>query len=693
VTDAESNELMDGQNVHPSGRQSPQGDSDTMRSPGTANRFLPLERLRGQNWSAIRGSKWVLLIEVAFVALWALYFTRPYRNMDTLSVPGGREYLAAIKMHTVWERAQDCGLCALWYGNLGGGFPAVLDPAASTLHPLVMVTTLLWGVVNGSKLALIAIFIMAGLGQWWQASVLGLRWPSRIWGGAMAVVAGYLAARMELGAFSLVLSTATAVLVFPAIIELARAKSMKAVVVLAVILALIAVGGNGYVQVGLVFTLPAGVFLVPWERQQVVRFLRRFAIAVGLALLLAAPFLIPFMHFLPSFSKDFDVSFKGAQPFAYVPLNLVIRDMGFYLSDVLEKLPWPSHFANYVGWIPILLALLGLFRARSSEERRAVAFLGFAALLALWTASGTPLMWLVKIVKVQWFSQLIGGVRYTSFIAGLAIPPIIGMAAIGLDQLLDVAKWRIHLSLRGEGPVEGRWSFDIRWLLVIPLVISLNQARNFSKTWITTVKIDPSLARVLAALHTPSLEWVNVPLGEHFFVEPAIAEDLKLSNDFSRTWHWRDRPLPQPVLEANRDGPPAGMAEKTVVEGVHIHAVVDRQEYAAVMHPDGSQTACSAHGTGANIDVSCSTARTGSLVVEENSWSGWRVSIDGEPARLREEDWLSVEAPPGEHTYSFRYRPWDVALGIALLLVGVVASSWLLWRSPQEGGIPPQATP
>jgi len=646
-------------------------------------------------WSRIVDSRGFLVVELAAIVLWAVYFTRPYLDMDPAIVPAGREYLSAIQTHSVWQRFEDCGLCGLWYGNVRGGFPAFADPVASTLHPLVIVTTLIWGIVNGSKVALVGVFALAGLSQWWLGHLLGLRLPSRLWGAAMAVVAGYLAARMELGAFSLVLSTASAVAVFPAMLYLTREMTWRGVIPLAVILALLAVGGTGYMQIGLIFVLPAAVFLVPLERDNLTRLVRRFAQAVGLAMLLAGPFLVPFVHFLPQIAKDFDTSFSNAQPLAYVPLNLVIRDITFYLSNALGKPPWPSHFVNFVGWIPVILAAYGVFSARDPRMRRAIAFLAIAAALALWTASSVPLAWLVKIVKLSWLTQLIGGIRYTSFIASLAVPPILGLSAIGLDRLLSARKRRFRLSLEGAS-VAASISLDVRWFLLVPLLIAVNQARTFSSLWIGTKGIDPYITSVVNALKTPGLEWVNVPFGEHFFVTPAIGADLKLSGDFFRTWHWKDRPIPQPVLEANRNGPPGGMVEQSIVEGIHIHAPVERQEYAAIVHADGSRTACTARGTGGDIDVSCAATQGGALVVEENSWAGWRAEVDGKPAELLDGGWLSVNTQEGSHTYAFRYRPWDVPLGIVLFVVGAGLSVWLAFRerrteraqssaSPEEG--------
>jgi hypothetical protein len=625
-------------------------------------------------------NKLLLGLEVLIIIIWALFVSKPYLDMNPNVVPIGREYLSAIQMNHVWDNARECGSCALWYGNVRGGFPATVDPTSSVLHPLIIGTTLAWGVINGSKMALVGIIIIAGVGQWWLGYILGLRRSVRLWTAALAVIAGHVASRMNLGAFSLVMSTGSAVLVFPAMVYLARTRSRKAVIVLAAILAIVAVGGTGYIQMGLVFTLPAAVLLVPWERETFVFFMRRCAQALGLAVLFAAPLLVPFIHFLPQFAKDFDLTFASAQPLGYVPLNFVIRDIDFFLADVLGKPPWPAQYANFVGWVPVILAVWGLFGGRNKDEWRSTIFLGVATFLALWTASAVPLEALIKVVKVDSIARLLSGIRYTSFISSLAVPPLLGLTALGLDKMLDQISRRIRLSLESKTESSVQFRLDPRWLLIIPLVIALKQAKDFNSQWIGTHKIEPYINQVIEELKTPNLQWVNVPFGEHFFVEPAVAGGLKMSVDYFRTWHWDGKPLPPALLEANRHGPPEGMTELKVVDAFHIHTAQSNAEYASIQHPDGSTTICAATGTGGDIDVACDAAQDGQLIVTENNWTGWRAEIDGESVELSEGTWLTVNALAGAHTYSFRYRPGDVTVGFLLLLVGIVISGWWIWR-------------
>ena len=343
----------------------------------------------------------VLTAELAFLALWTLSFARPYLDLDPDVVPLGREYLSNIQTHFVWSRAASCGWCAMWNGSFRGGYPALADPHGSMLHPLVIVTTLGWGVAGGGE---------AGHGR----GVLPRRaepsggsvassdwagWPAS-WSACMVVVAGHLAGKMEAGNFGLLLSTAATALVLPPLLALGLdgGRSRRMAVVLGVTLALAAVAGQAYMQIGLLLMLPV-VFLArrhsTWnvsragDRWPVLtdlpRLLRSLILAGSIALLLAAPFIVPTLHFLPQFGKDADATFRSAQPLAFVPLNLVINTHDFYLDQALNKLPFPYLYVTFVGWGPVLLAVVGLvalWTGKAGDElwrsRRAATFLAAA---------------------------------------------------------------------------------------------------------------------------------------------------------------------------------------------------------------------------------------------------------------------------------------------------------------------------
>jgi hypothetical protein len=614
--------------------------------------------------------------ELLIIVLWTLVITAPYLNFDETAVPIGREYLSAILSHHVWIRALECGWCALWNGSVAGGFPAFADVHGSMLYPPVIVTTLLFGVLNGSKLMLVLAFGMCGLAQWWLARVLELGPVARVWSACMAVAAGRMAGALQLGFFGVAISIAACALVLPPLIATIRTGSRRSAVLLGAALGLAALAGQGYLQIGLMFTLPAALIGLV-GRPNFGLLARRLGLAVLLAFLIAAPFVVPFGHFLPQFAKHVDPNFTSTQPFAFVPLNLVIDDPSFYLNDALKKLPFPAHHVNFIGWIPVLLALWGLTLGRNGDERRTIALLAALVVLPLWIASAGPLAWLAHNVPITWLAEQFAGIRVPSYIAVLAIPPLLALAALALDRLVVATAGWATVAVSRRDIASRPVLIDLRWLLVIPLLAALANARSFGTNWIYTQQLIPEIPRLVESLRTPDLQWVEAPFGEQAYMERAINMGLKLSYGY-QTWLWRGRPPPEPVMQAIRVGEPTDMTRVGVAGGVPLYVALPGREYAAVTLDDGSRAICSARGIGGNIDVSCATRQSGVLTVKENMWSGWKVWIDGHPAALEPGRWLAVNVPAGSRTIQFRYQPWDVPLGLLLCALGV-GLAWHQW--------------
>ena len=86
-------------------------------------------------------------------------------------------------------------------------------------------------------------------------------------------------------------------------------------------------------------------------------------------------------------------------------------------------------------------------------------------------------------------------------------------------------------------------AFDLRWVLAVPLLFALGDAREFTRYWIKTERESPDVARVVEALRTPDLQWVDIPFGEHFWTERATAAGLKMSQGIHR-WRWNGHRCP-----------------------------------------------------------------------------------------------------------------------------------------------------
>jgi hypothetical protein len=613
------------------------------------------------------------LIELTVIGLWAMWVGRVLLDFNPQVWPQGRELGSQLSASHFWTRLQHCGLCALWNSNVNGGYPALADIFADKLHPVVALTTLAWGVINGTKISFIASLWMGGVAQWWLARSLGVGRVARLWSAFIVVVGGHLVGRAEIGAYNLTLSIAASSLALAAAVHLGGSGTRRASVLLALLGAMAIVAGQGYLQLALLCWAPALLFFL-WDEDLRLRPVwREFGLAFGLAILLAGIFIVPVAHFWPNLSKFNDTNFESAQELAYLPLNLVISDWKFYNSDALGKLPFPYLYNLFIGWTPILLAVLPL-RFAQRKHYPALFCLATGAGLMFVFASAAPLKWLAA------FLPEIAGFRHPPLIASLAVPAILGLAAYGLDGLLKI-EWP-QIILRQPTATGRALSVSLAWILVVPLVMSLRAAYTWNQGFIKVDDLRP-VYKAVESLHTPSLQWLTLPFGEHYWVEPALNADLKVA-DVIWAWGWKDRPAPPARLIASRDAQPPNTTAIGQITDVPVYedATIN---YAYILAGE-AVTPCPATGSGGDLIVKCSTATPGQLIVQENSWTGWQVWRDGARVELADNDWLGAEAPAGEHTYEFHYRPWDVPLGLLLTVIGLGLCLWLWARAP--AGVP-----
>jgi hypothetical protein len=397
-------------------------------------------------------------------------------------------------------------------------------------------------------------------------------------------------------------------------------------------------------------------------------------LAAVIALLLSAPLLLPLMRFSPNIAKYMDPEFRSVQPLQYFVLNLVINDIVYHRSELLGKFPYPYLYTLYIGWVPVLLAAYGITRIKRDSRTHIFRFLIAAIILAFLVASAILLKPLTEIFPA------LAGIRHPPQIAGLAIPLILALSAYGLEKLISL-RWP-DLFMYFEKTKSKQGLFSLRWILLIPLFFSLKSSYNFSQIWLYTTRRDPEIYRLLSTLKTDTIQWVEPPFGEHAFVEPAVAMGLKLSPGIM-TWTWRDHAYPATFRYLSRAGKPQ---EPVVLKGkIDTFSLYEGPEvnYAEVYLGE-ERLPCKASGSGGTISVSCNTEKSGTLVLQEYTYPGWQVWMDGRKAPLIfDETWLKVQAPAGTHQYTFRFLPWDVPFGIALSLCGLIASVYL-WRNPKK---------
>lgn len=626
--------------------------------------------------------------ELAVLALWTLGVARPYLNRDPNALPVGGDFVVTTLNHHLWVHARHCGTCALWNGDIRGGAPAFVDTLGASLHPVVIVATLLWGVVNGAKATVVVCFFCAGLAQWLLARALGFGLTARLWGTGMAVAAGDMFGPLVGGLVPVVIANAMFALLFAAAVRLARGGGRRLTVLVGTLIALLAVSGQGYAQIGFLLALPAFAILIAGRDGRWRRITREFALAAGLGILLAGPLLVPLAHFWPHWTKLGDPSFSRDQPLRYLPLNFVIDDGAFYRNPLLGKQPFPEWYLNYVGWPAVALAVVGVAVLARRRQTRLAAFLGIYLIVVLWIASGAPFRWLFAHANAYpGIRAFAAGIETPSLIAGLAICPLLALATAGLDGLLRRPSPDRCLVLTLGTARSDRSPLlvvDHRLLVTIAAVLALFQVRSTGRPWLGTTPAPTSeIAQVLDALHTPDLQWVQPPYGEGTWITQALDQGYKLAF-YHRPWDWNGRPNPTPVLVASRTDQPGLVLQAKLRDGLAIYSAPPGQEYAAIGHPDGSRTVCAARGEGGDLDVTCDAPRPGVLVVQEHAGAGWTTQVDGQARSLANAGpWLSVAVPAGHVRVQLRYRPWDVPAGVALLLCGLAIGGYWLVRPPK----------
>jgi hypothetical protein len=610
--------------------------------------FDPITSLTTKPIVSPRSRSYILnnILPVVLIVGWALWVGRGYLDFNPLAYPNGGDFPLQVYSHFGWYSLRECGTCVFWNGVINGGQPTFAEVQGASLHPLIILTTLLWGAINGAKVVLVTSLITLGLSQWWLSRVIGLGPLAGLWGALFAVVGGHIADRMAGGLMNVVFSLASATLILPPLVDLIHNNNRRAAVLVGIFLGLTFLSGQGYIQIAIILGLFPALGLYLFSHNGNARDIRAaLFFAVSLAVLLSAVLWLPVLQLLVATTKYGDPHIAYAQSFDIIPLNLVLRQ---------EK-------SLFIGWIPILLALSTLHLV-PNEKKKLVWFFFLSIGLIFLVSSSTFLQFMHK-----YFDQ-IGMLRFTDNMTILAVPFLLALSAWGLDRLLQ-SPVCVSLKTRSE-----TINIHFAWLLFPALLLlALPPVYEFSRwRFETHVVIRPE--PVMQWLETEYTELVHLPTPDFEWMPLAIERGLKLTGVW-RPWFWKDRGQPSAHLEVNRD--PVENPEQ-VIDNLYLLRH-EQNRYAAVYTPDGGFFPCQAKATGGHIDVSCTNDRPGKLVVMENYFSGWNAWVDGKPVPFFKDTWLKVDAPAGHHTYTFRYRPWEVWVGLALSLIGIVIAG-LAWR-------------
>ena len=607
-------------------------------------------------------------LEILPLILLSCFIAAPYLDFRPNYYPNGYEFHAVTVTHYVWNLLPKCGTCVLWNGLLNGGMPAFAEVLGAVLHPLVILTTLIWGVINGSKIIVLAGLIMSGISMWWFAKELEVGRLSRIWISLFGVVGGHLIGRMESGNILFTFSVASASLLFPMVLRLYKKPTNRRISLLAVLMALTWLSGEGYIQLGVVLSwFPAFLWLLYEYGKKKQEKLIAFGKSLLISGLLCGILILPAAHFMiHDMDKPSCPDFQDVQPMRYLPLNLVIGDSALMGQTYLGMDTFPYAHINFIDWTPVIFAIIAGYFVLQQKNKKVYAAIYLSVLLAVVFTSREIYLFLAPFFPSLAKICSMGGS------SSLMVPPILVMAAWGLDRLFDL-KWP-KITMGGGQKGEMTKSVSLKWLILIPvLVLSFKNVIPFDKNYLNVHKVEIS-EEDLAFARLNDTQWVHPPSGGDWILT-LLNENRKMIM-WDRHVVWKDR---QRL---------AGYIQLTDNPGDDVEIVSHEENFDVVKRPDelyasvktGNDTIkCEAVSLGGNIDVTCDTPSQGILTVLEYQYSGWYAWVDGQPQSFLGGDWLSVNAPSGNHVYSFRYRPWDVYVGALFSLIGIGIIFWL-WR-------------
>ncbi len=601
-------------------------------------------------------SRLLTAVEIILILAFALWVGREYLDFDEAVWPTGYEFGTSIRTHYYWIKFEECGLCFLWDGSIKGGAPSMVDLRGSWLHPLVGISTILFGVINGSKAVILVCLFLAGLAQWWIARQLNAGVIPRLYTASLAIVAGNLAASMNMGDIGRLLSHVSAVLALGAGTQFVNHCCKRNAILFSLFTVLLIISGQGYNQAGFFLAIfPSLIVLIKTNVWKEKSLFINYVLAGSLIILVTGFFLVPLFHFLPQLYKDIDPNFNAAQPIQYIPINLIIDNYKYYSQEIFGMLPYLSLYSIYIGWIPILLALTSFVFLRK-DNWRIYAFFGLSTVLVLLASSGITFKALSIITKMSY------GFRHPSVISGLLVPLVLGMVSFGLDRILKMnflnPKFQLPNMLRNK-----KININLTFIILLaPLILSIRSAYLLGHPWFSTSRFPENESTFLKNVELDHTEWIKIPYGTHFWVIPLLENNLKVGEAF-RDWSWKEKIDPPPFLEIDDQ------------MNITYHY---ENEYASILFA-GESIPCIAHANAGTIKIHCNSASGGILTVMENYWPGWKVWADEKPVELStDQQWLTLYAEPGEHDYVFRFLPADVLIGFILTLLGIGLAVFML---------------
>jgi hypothetical protein len=608
------------------------------------------------------------IAEATFLLLIWYHFVSSFIGTDKIQIGG--EYGVHIISLQNWSNALTCGLCMMW-GNMVGGMPVFADPYGAFQHPLVMITTLLFGPLRAANTTLaLSIFVM-GFAGYLFCHTFQLHRVVRMWITVTMIYGGLIAGRLQIGSIGLPLSLSFAMLCFVYILVWSNNPTRKNTLILSVLVSMLLMAGQGYMQFAFVFILiPSGIYVYAQKKSRLSSQLISMFVIVGA---LIAPFVLTFFVNNASFGKDTDTTLSSATHIGFIMLNYVVDNLDYYNTALLGRQPYPYLYSNFIGYPVILGAffavLLAVVRHPLIDKFSSVIYLIFVnVLIVLVLASGDMQRWIIGF-DIAPITQFVTGLRNLTLVASYAGGLMVLLAALCGDVLIKQLQVSNAMIKVGTWQIRGR----AHWLVVCVMVWHVLTLYAYNKQFYEFGNVDPVTKTAAEFLKTQPLGGVNVETNYQVF--SVVEAQRKVITQMFYPWFLING-SPAGELYYMKSAPPdmsIWQELKRLDDTWVIYKSTDvNQQYALHTSEQKEMTPCEASGTGGDIDVWCTAPSTGILRIYENNLGSWQAWVDDIPTEVTDVNkFVAVNVAGGKHHIAFRYRPWYTILGLAI--------SWGTW--------------
>jgi hypothetical protein len=324
---------------------------------------------------------------------------------------------------------------------------------------------------------------------------------------------------LESGNIVLALSVASASLLFPMVIRLGKKPTNRRIAILAGLMALTWLSGEGYIQLGVLLAwVPAFIWLLFEAGKKKQEKLIAFGKSILISGLLCGILILPSAHFLVSgMGKDSCPNLPDLQPIRYLPLNLVIGDSALMGKSYLGMDTFPYSHINFIDWTPLIFAVIAGYFVFQQKRKKVYVAIYLSFLLALVFSSREIYIFLIP--HVPSLTKLCS----MSDSSSLMVPPILGMAAWGVDQVLKL-NWP-KISMGNSQISGGTKTVSLKWLIIIPvLALSFNNIIAFDKNYLNVQKNEIA-PNEIAFVRLNDTQWVDPPAG---WLPTLLNEDRKI---------------------------------------------------------------------------------------------------------------------------------------------------------------------